>query len=105
MYYHNNELPPRQGWVCPKCGRVNAPWIPTCGCTTPTFTADGITYLNVKECLKQAEQTEPSTDCSWAKPPQAPKGEQEINTCVTYSAYALEKLGVIDAEQTEREGE
>ena len=61
MYYYNNELPPQQGWVCPKCGRVNAPWMPTCGCTTPTFTADGITYLNVKECIKEAEQAEPIT--------------------------------------------
>ena len=60
MYYYNNELPPQQGWICPKCGRVNAPWLPTCGCTTPTFTADGITYLNVKECIKKAEQTERS---------------------------------------------
>ena len=32
MYYYNNELPPQQGWVCPKCGRVNAPWLPICGC-------------------------------------------------------------------------
>lgn len=22
----------QQGWICPKCGRVNAPWIGTCPC-------------------------------------------------------------------------
>lgn len=33
MYYYN-ELPPQQGWICPKCGRVNAPWMPTCGCVS-----------------------------------------------------------------------
>lgn len=22
----------QQGWVCPKCGRVNAPWMGTCAC-------------------------------------------------------------------------
>lgn len=21
-----------QGWTCPKCGRVNAPWVGTCPC-------------------------------------------------------------------------
>lgn len=20
------------GWVCPICGKVNAPWVPNCGC-------------------------------------------------------------------------
>jgi len=24
---------PQTGWICPKCGRVNAPWIPSCNCT------------------------------------------------------------------------
>jgi hypothetical protein len=23
----NNE-----GWVCPLCGKANAPWVPQCGC-------------------------------------------------------------------------
>lgn len=34
--------PPKQyaeGWVCPKCGRVNAPWVSTCGCPVYTTTA------------------------------------------------------------------
>ena len=34
MYYYNNELPPQQGWICPKCGRVNAPWKSGCDCTS-----------------------------------------------------------------------
>ena len=21
------------GWICPRCGKVNAPWKPTCDCT------------------------------------------------------------------------
>lgn len=25
------------GWVCPKCGCVNAPWSATCPCSLPTI--------------------------------------------------------------------
>lgn len=35
--------PPRQyGWICPLCGRANAPWLNQCPCkpiTTWTFTS------------------------------------------------------------------
>jgi hypothetical protein len=29
------QLAPNHGWVCPLCGRVNAPTVPQCPCTTP----------------------------------------------------------------------
>ena len=37
------EILPQQGWVCPLCGRANAPWVMTCPCyesrtTKPTNT-------------------------------------------------------------------
>ena len=28
------EMPPQQGWVCPLCGCANAPWLPSCPCST-----------------------------------------------------------------------
>lgn len=27
------EIPVQQGWLCPRCGRINAPWLPACDCT------------------------------------------------------------------------
>lgn len=27
---------PQTGWICPKCGRVHAPWIPQCDCIAET---------------------------------------------------------------------
>ena len=81
MYYYNNELPPQQGWICPKCGRVNAPWMPTCGCvssqTTASTTYDGVweyvdgEWKKIKpqpDCDKKCVQTEigcERTDCPW----------------------------------------
>lgn len=26
------SIPPQTGWVCPLCGKVNAPWAPSCDC-------------------------------------------------------------------------
>ena len=36
---------PQQGWECPKCGVVNAPWMPMCGCTTRTSVAPQTTGI------------------------------------------------------------
>lgn len=87
MYYYNNELPLQQGWVCPKCGRVNAPWLPTCGCVlsqtsgtpylvkTSSISQDSHEIakdepLKTTDCDKHCVQTEvgcEQTDCPWRK--------------------------------------
>lgn len=66
MYYHNNELPPQQGWVCPKCGRVNAPWKSSCDCVSTQTTGTGTAYFvktsSVSQNSHEIEQTEPKYD-------------------------------------------
>lgn len=45
-----------KGWECPKCGRVNAPWIPQCNCYSlrpapqPSWTRNEM--LNRPTCKK-----------------------------------------------------
>ena len=30
-----------EGWICPRCGRVNAPWVPYCSCSNMDVTCNG----------------------------------------------------------------
>ena len=31
----------QEGWICPKCNRVNAPWLPNCQCHQSVTTYQG----------------------------------------------------------------
>ena len=77
MYYYNNEMPPKEGWVCPRCGRVNAPWLPCCDCQA---THRMTTYMQQTTGIKWTRDTTTTnpkgsgmidasgkTDCSWQK--------------------------------------
>lgn len=30
-----------EGWICPRCGRVNAPWVAYCSCSNMDVTCNG----------------------------------------------------------------
>lgn len=42
--------PYAQGWVCPKCGRVNAPWVSCCPCWWPAVTISNSTNFDAATC-------------------------------------------------------
>ena len=67
MYYHNNELPPQQGWICPKCGRVNSPWKSTCDCvssqTKGSYTMDTTKLYTTSACTQGKWRTEDENTC------------------------------------------
>ena len=39
----------KEGWICPRCGKVNAPFIPNCDCKPDEVISNavggGITYI------------------------------------------------------------
>ena len=53
--YQNNK---RYGWICPNCGKVNAPWMPSCDCRVPStitndWTASYATTSSEKDDVKE----------------------------------------------------
>ena len=42
--YTINSGYPQQGWQCPACGKVLAPWMPNCNCHETTIVSYGTKY-------------------------------------------------------------
>ena len=79
MYYYNNQLPPQQGWICPKCGRVNAPWLPTCGCVSSQ--TSGYVYVPNEQTEKIITSYTTSA-CTYGK--WRTEDERTCYTCLHY---------------------
>lgn len=47
----------QEGWVCPLCGRVNAPWMPCCSCTDKEAYYSATTGTSNDEKDKQHHNT------------------------------------------------
>lgn len=35
--YNNHSYTSEKGWECPRCGRINAPWVRQCDCSPSTW--------------------------------------------------------------------
>lgn len=57
----------QEGWLCPQCRRVNAPWMAQCTCRTANLTLSGSGQQLCPTC--QRAQTWPceSTGCYWIR--------------------------------------
>lgn len=47
----------QDGWHCPRCGRINAPWVRQCDCSPSTYTVDKITVNPCDEWWKNVKIT------------------------------------------------
>lgn len=47
-----NRSKAERGWECPRCGRINAPWVRQCDCSPSTYTLDKITINPCDEWWK-----------------------------------------------------
>lgn len=45
------------GWLCPRCGRINAPWVRQCSCAPSTYDWDKITINPCDDWWKNSVDT------------------------------------------------
>lgn len=53
-----------EGWVCPRCGKVNAPWMPQCSCSQQPMTVTCVDNetTNITATTQKFETTATNND-------------------------------------------
>ena len=56
----------KEGWICPRCGKVNAPFIPSCDCTACYSIPDSFNFSCVHNWeLKYDNNMNPYYQCRY----------------------------------------
>ena len=71
-----NHYKAEQGWECPRCGRINAPWVRQCDCTRGTYDYDKWTI------------TPTLTDSEWWKT-YVTSSQADANMYTTYANHTV----------------
>lgn len=45
----------QEGWICPRCGKVNAPWVMQCSCNRNTNILPKVGALNLIGIMPQTD--------------------------------------------------
>lgn len=72
-----------QGWECPRCGRINAPWVRQCDCSGNNWTITTSDDLTYKDSHKYWWD---SPDTFRIHPESGPVWKTPSSTCVSDSA-------------------
>lgn len=54
----NNISFSQKGWECPRCGRINAPWLPCCSCDKSTVSITWTQDTTLTNAKKDGEGSE-----------------------------------------------
>ena len=81
MSYYNPDYNGimREGWICPRCGRVNAPWVPNCTCS-----AVGVTYTKDTSTTAPTGKSYTINPSSYITNATIPDSERNKSTATTH---------------------
>ena len=105
-YTINSKPPTEYGWECPRCGRINAPWVRQCDCNGNnwTITSDWTykpEWWKEVTCSPDTFRIHPESDPIW-KAPSSICGSDSATTAKTYVTSTNNIIGGSDYYDNEK---